>query len=96
MTDAWHFITKIASKVYRAVLDTVEAIVGALEWVFNAINTTIEKLIAFVKFLFEWDDIRRTKEVLRNMTELYLKDQVESLGGFKIYLTARSSRLKRR
>ncbi|KAI0878785.1 hypothetical protein GGS24DRAFT_516593 [Hypoxylon argillaceum] len=81
VTDAWHFITKIASKVYRAVLDTVEAIVGALEWVFNAINTTIEKLIAFVKFLFEWDDIRRTKEVLRNMTELYLKDQVESLGG---------------
>ncbi|KAJ2995714.1 hypothetical protein NUW58_g1195 [Xylaria curta] len=82
-TDAWHFIAEIAGKVYRAVLDTVEAIVGALEWIFNVIKTAIEQLIAFVKFLFEWDDIRRTKDVLHNVTKLYLKDQVDGLGGIK-------------
>jgi hypothetical protein len=82
-TDAWHFIAEIAGTVYRAILDTVEAIVGALEWVFNAIKTTIEQIIEFVKFLFVWDDIRRTKEVLHNVVRLYLKHQVGNLGYVK-------------
>jgi hypothetical protein len=47
---SWLFVAKIAGKTYRAVLDTVEAIVGAVEWVFNAIKTTIEDLIHFVEF----------------------------------------------
>ncbi|KAK6832905.1 hypothetical protein PG987_007599 [Apiospora arundinis] len=44
-TTTWHFIAKIAGKVYRAVLGTVEAIVGAIEWVFEQIKTWIETLI---------------------------------------------------
>ncbi|KAK8857213.1 dimethlysulfonioproprionate lyase DddW [Apiospora arundinis] len=44
-TTTWHFIAKIAGKVYRAVLGTVEAIVGAIEWVFEQIKTGIETLI---------------------------------------------------
>ncbi|KAI2642502.1 hypothetical protein GGS21DRAFT_174621 [Xylaria nigripes] len=82
-TEAWHFIAKIAGKVYRAVLDTVEAIVGALEWVFNVIKTAIEDLIEFIKMLFDWDDITRTKDVLHNITKLYLKYQVDGLGEAK-------------
>lgn len=82
-TDAWHFIAEIAGKVYRAVLDTVDAIVGALEWVFNQIKTFIEQVIAFIKFLFEWDDIRRTKEVLHNVIQLYMKYQVGNIGNLK-------------
>ncbi|RYP83384.1 hypothetical protein DL770_005404 [Monosporascus sp. CRB-9-2] len=82
-TDTWHFIAEIAGKVYRAVLDTVEAIFGALEWIFNVIKTAIEQLIEFVKFLFAWDDIQRTKDVLHNVAKLYLKRQVDGLGEFK-------------
>lgn len=44
-TTTWQFIAKIAGKVYRAVLGTVEAIVGAIEWVFEQIKTGIETLI---------------------------------------------------
>ncbi|KAI0545801.1 hypothetical protein F4679DRAFT_449056 [Xylaria curta] len=82
-TNAWHFIAEIAGKVYRAVLDTVDAIVGALEWIFNVIKTAIEQLIEFVKFLFAWDDITRTKDVLYNVSKLFLKDQVDGLGEAK-------------
>jgi hypothetical protein len=82
-TEAWHFIAEIAGKVYRAVLDTVDAIVGALEWIFNAIKTVIETLIEFVKFLFAWDDITRTKDVLHNVSRLYLKHQIDGLGDVK-------------
>ncbi|KAI9148396.1 hypothetical protein HJFPF1_12228 [Paramyrothecium foliicola] len=82
-TDAWHFIAEIAGKVYRVVLDTVEAIVGALEWIFDVIKTAIEDLIEFIKFLFAWDDIKRTKNVLHNLAKLYLKNQVDSLGAIR-------------
>ncbi|KAI1823536.1 hypothetical protein F4861DRAFT_549638 [Xylaria intraflava] len=82
-TGAWHFIAEIAGKVYRAVLDTVEAIVGALEWIFDVIKTAVEKLIDFVKFLFAWDDITRTKDVLYNISKLYLTNQVSTLGEIK-------------
>lgn len=78
-TDAWHFVAKIAGKVYRAVLDTVHAVVGAVEWVFKAIKTAIEDIINFIKFLFEWDDIRRTKDVLHNLIKRYLEGQVNDI-----------------
>ncbi|KAK8004473.1 hypothetical protein PG989_004192 [Apiospora arundinis] len=44
-TTTCQFIAKIAGKVYRAVLGTVEAIVGAIEWVFEQMKTGIETLI---------------------------------------------------
>ena len=82
-SDAWHFIAKIAGEAYRAVLDTVDAIIGAIEWIFNVIKTAIEKLIQFLKFLFSWDDIKRTKDVLHNTVMLYLRHQVDGLGSVK-------------
>jgi phage-related protein len=75
-SNAWQFIATIAGKVYRAVLDTVDAVVGAAQWVFNAIKTGIDKIIQYVKFLFDWADIRRTKNVTHNLVKRYLKHQV--------------------
>lgn len=79
VSDAWHFIATIAGKVYRAALDTVDAIVGAIEWVFNAIKTAIEDLIHFIEFLFSWNDIKRTKNVLHNVVKLYVQNQVDQI-----------------
>ncbi|KAI0972305.1 hypothetical protein F4678DRAFT_471847 [Xylaria arbuscula] len=45
-----------------------KAIVGALEWIFNVIKTAIEQLIEFIK------------DVLHNMSKLYLKYQIDGLG----------------
>ncbi|KAK7937824.1 uncharacterized protein PG986_014692 [Apiospora aurea] len=82
-TDAWHFVATIAGMVYRAVLDTVEAVVGAIEWIFTVIETAIEKLIQFVKFLFEWGDIKRTKDVLHSLVKLYMGHQMDQLSATK-------------
>ncbi|KAI0436150.1 hypothetical protein F4803DRAFT_557288 [Xylaria telfairii] len=82
-TNTWHFIAEIAGKVYRAVLDTVDAIVGALEWIFNVIQTAIEQLVDYVKFLFAWDNITRTKDVLYNVSKPFLGDEVDELGEVK-------------
>ncbi|KAK1622870.1 hypothetical protein BDP81DRAFT_410996 [Colletotrichum phormii] len=78
-SEAWHFAATISGKVYRAALTSVEAIVGAAEWIFNAVKTGIEKLTSFVEFLYSWDDIERTKDVLCNMTKQWLRDQIDYL-----------------
>ena len=82
-TDAWHFVATIAGKAYRAVLDTVEAVVGAVEWLFDVIKTAIDKLIQFVKFLFDWGDIQRTKDVLNSVVKLYMGHQIGQLSAVK-------------
>ncbi|KXH61662.1 hypothetical protein CSAL01_03838 [Colletotrichum salicis] len=78
-SEAWHFVATISGKVYRAALTSFEAIVGAAEWIFNVVKTGIEKLTSFVEFLYSWDDIERTKDVLCNMTKQWLRDQIDYL-----------------
>lgn len=77
MSDTLHFLVQIGETVYHAVLDTVDAVVGAMEWVFKVVKTTIEDIINFVRFLFEWDDIRRTKDVLHNLVGLWVQHQAD-------------------
>lgn len=93
-TDTWHFIARIAGKVYSAVLDTVEAVNGAIEWIFNAIKTTIEDLIPFIQFLFEWNDISRTKHVMANIARLYVQAQVEAIPEARMSFDAGIASLK--
>ena len=82
-TSVWHFLATIGDFVYHAVLDTVEAVVGAVVWVFNAIKTAIEDIIRFVEFLFEWDDIKRTKDIFTNMTKFYVGQQISQFDTLK-------------
>lgn len=79
LTGFWHFIVKIADKVYQGVLDCVEAIAGAAKWIFNAIKTGIEDLIKFLSFLFDWEDITRTKNVIKNFLKVYLKHEIDQI-----------------
>lgn len=58
---------------------TAEAIVGAVEWVYKVVKTPVMDVIHFIEFLFEWDDIRRTKDVLHNIFRFWLQDQVDGI-----------------
>ncbi|KNG88148.1 hypothetical protein ANOM_003381 [Aspergillus nomiae NRRL 13137] len=82
-TQAWHFVVTIAGDIYRAILDTVEAVIAAVEWIFNAIKTAIKAIIQFIEFLFEWDDIKRTKNVLYNISKQFFQHQIDSIGDAK-------------
>lgn len=78
-SEMWYFVVKIAGKVYRAVLDSIEAVADAAVWLFDTIKTGIEDVIKYVEFLFEWDDIQRTKEVIHNLTKRFLECQVANI-----------------
>ncbi|KAL7902999.1 hypothetical protein HDV63DRAFT_412128 [Trichoderma sp. SZMC 28014] len=57
--------------------------IGAAQWLFNTIKTGIQDIINYISFLFEWDNIKRTKDVLHNLVRLYLQDQINQLPAIK-------------
>lgn len=75
----YHFCAKIGDKIYNAILDCVSAVVGAVEFVFNQIKVFFEDLIAWLGFLFEWDDIKRTHKVMKNIIKQYAYRAISSL-----------------
>ncbi|PKY03502.1 hypothetical protein P168DRAFT_163712 [Aspergillus campestris IBT 28561] len=60
--DAVHFICHVANKVFEFVVNTVEKAVHVATWVWNKIKIGWDELRDFVGFIFEWDDIIRTKD----------------------------------
>jgi hypothetical protein len=86
--DAWHFICTIAGEVYDAILDCVASVVNAIEFVFNKIKVSIEELIAWLGFLFEWQDILRTHNVLKNLFFQYAKKIVTDIGSTQTSLNS--------
>lgn len=80
---AWTFVVTIAGEVYSAVLDCVEAVAAAVQTVFHAVIEALEDLIDFLKYLFDLDDILRTKQVITNIASLFLQQQVDQIEVFK-------------
>jgi hypothetical protein len=80
---AWEFVVKIGEAVYRCVMKAIEDVVSAVRWVFEKIVAFIEDLVEFLQYLFDWDDIKRTKEVFKNMTHLFLKHQIKLIPDMK-------------
>jgi hypothetical protein len=80
----WSIVIKIGEKTYQALLNTVEAVVSAATWLYNAIKTAAKDLISFLEYLFDPADLMRTKEVIKNTVKLFLKyqaDQIEVVKG---------------
>lgn len=75
----WAFVVKIGDEIYSAVLDCVEAVAAAVQTIYNAIVKAIEDLIDFLKYLFDIDDMERTKNVIANMSKLFLQHQVDQV-----------------
>ena len=76
----YHFLATIAGEVYDVLLDCVAAVVNAVEFVLNKIEVFFEDLIKWLGFLFQWGDILRTHDVLKNVFNTYMGKCVDGLG----------------
>lgn len=86
MTGLWHFVVQIGEKIYQSVLDTVEAVVGAVRWVYNTIKVAVKDLLKYLEFLFDWKDITLTKDVMKNMLKQYLQHEADGILVVKDFL----------
>jgi hypothetical protein len=78
-TDIWYVIATIGDAVYHAVLDCVEAVVAAATWVYNAIKIAVEDIIQFLEFIFGWQDILVTHQVLKNVFLCLAQSSVDGI-----------------
>ena len=68
--DVCQFVVKIGEAIYSFVLDCAEKMLACVETLFSIIKVAIEDVIAFLKYLFNWEDIVRTKNVLKKLFNL--------------------------
>jgi hypothetical protein len=78
------FVVTLADAVASFVVKSFDAVYRAISWVFDQIEVAFEKLIDWLGFLFNWQDIVRTHRVfvnLVNQTFNYSESKIEGLEG---------------
>ncbi|EIV91032.1 hypothetical protein [Frankia sp. QA3] len=73
------FLATIAGQVYSALLDSVDAVLHAVEFVFARIGIQFEDLTLWLGTVFVWPDIVRTHRVVKNIVRRYLTVCVDTL-----------------
>lgn len=58
-------------RTFAAVIDLVEQVFDVIEGIFAQIKTFVQKLIDWLAFFFDWDDILRTKHALKYLLGQY-------------------------
>ncbi|WP_050401038.1 hypothetical protein [Bradyrhizobium embrapense] len=71
--DGLRIVIHGLKSAYSAVVKFAEQVWSVIEWVFHEIGALIDELIMWLSFLFDWDDILNTHEVMRTMAQLSLK-----------------------
>ncbi|MDX2471571.1 MAG: hypothetical protein QNL04_13450 [SAR324 cluster bacterium] len=85
--DVYHFFIEIGEKVYRFVLNCISTVIHTVEFIFNKIKVFFEDLIKWLGFLFQWKDILRTHNVIKNLISCYLHHSVDQIDTFKAGIT---------
>ncbi|MDO8188902.1 hypothetical protein Q5424_21170 [Conexibacter sp. JD483] len=77
--QAWQLVVRTADLTYCCVLDCVEQVVAAAQWLFAMLKTAVTDTLAYLEFVVAWDDVKRTKEVFVNLVSLFLALQVDQV-----------------
>lgn len=76
-------VVKIADKVYRWTMTTVDQVGKTLSVIFNKILDIGKKVIQWLGFIFNWSDIRATKESIVNIAMDALEEGPKQLTSLK-------------
>lgn len=79
----WKFIVESFGQVYQCLLTSAKSLLGAVQWVLCTIGVAAEGVLRFAGLCIEWDDVRRTNDMINNMISLWIKHQVSGLGQIK-------------
>ncbi|HEX8503678.1 MAG TPA: serine/threonine-protein kinase [Pyrinomonadaceae bacterium] len=74
-----HFFVQIGEQWYHFLLRCVEDVAHGIQFVLNKIGAAFEKLVRWLGFIFNWDDILRTHRVLKNIFRRYAESCVASI-----------------
>ncbi|KAI0915914.1 hypothetical protein AcV5_010466 [Taiwanofungus camphoratus] len=67
VSGAWHFIVHLAGEAWSFILDSANAVAKAVTFVLEKIKVAFKNVINFFGFLFNWDDIKNTRDSIKIM-----------------------------
>ncbi len=79
----YKFEIMIADQMYHAILHGIEEIGGALHAMYADVVADAEDVVSYLKFLFDLDSMRRTKNVMSHVLTLYIKHQVSEIETYR-------------
>ncbi|KAG9006974.1 hypothetical protein FRB93_008240 [Tulasnella sp. JGI-2019a] len=78
VNGAWSFIVHIAGEVWQFVLDSAAAVAKAAVWLLEKVKAGIKAIVDFIKFLFNWKDIKATAKSISTMVNSFLDFGIEA------------------
>jgi hypothetical protein len=79
----YHLVVTIAGEAYHALLDCYDAVVHAAEFVLGKIEVFFEDLVQWLGFVFQWSDIVRTHQVVKNYIRQFVASGAEAIGDIR-------------
>jgi len=61
---AWNFVIHIGKEIWRFVLDTAHRVMKAISWLLKTIGVAFKKLVQWLGWLFNWDDILKMHKII--------------------------------
>jgi hypothetical protein len=80
LKGAWYFVIEIAGKAWNFILDTAKQVAAAAQKILDVIGDGLDKVKKFFEFIFSWEDILHTKNILVNLTTQGLLWGVDAVG----------------
>ncbi|KAG8924301.1 hypothetical protein FRC01_011677, partial [Tulasnella sp. 417] len=78
--DVAHLAITIAGKAWKFILDCAAAVVKGMQFVLEKIGVALEKIWEYVKFIFEWEDIKNTYQGIKNIVNSALDYGIRVVG----------------
>lgn len=79
----YHLVVTIAGEAYHALLDCYDAVVHAAEFVLGKIEVFFADLVQWLGFVFQWSDIVRTHQVMKNYIRQFVASGAEAIGDIR-------------
>lgn len=77
--DVYTLAINIADSVINFVLQTVEDVASAVQWLVTQIVDAVEDIIDFLKYLFDLGDMKMVKAVMENLWNVFLNSNTTFL-----------------
>ena len=87
-TDVVHAWVTFENATYHFLIKCHEDLLNTLQFVYAQIEVLIDKLVQWLGFIFEWNDILRTHKVLKNLMRQYGNSVITGLDSTKASLAS--------
>lgn len=79
--NRWQFMVELGGKVWSFLLETTTQVLKAMSMILKKIGIDVDKIIEWIGFLFDWDDILATQREIAQFTNQAITWSANSITG---------------